>query len=193
MKWPFLFLIPLTVYLLNTGAELLTVALVLAIAAVAIQVVSDNLPPRRRRERTWSSNRRLLGISLPNIPAKQTGPAQSCAGPRSVAQNGPIPWPEAVIVGSRRSFLLSFDALLVRRRDPASFQVEEWDLAEAIDRTEHRRTEEDEMKWLPYLMLLPLGVYLLAQGLELLTIVLILAASSVLVLAIGDRFQPRSD
>ena len=49
------------------------------------------------------------------------------------------------------------------------------------------------MKWLPYLMLMPLGVYLLVQGLELLTVVLILAASSVLVLAIGDRFQPRPD
>jgi hypothetical protein len=49
------------------------------------------------------------------------------------------------------------------------------------------------MKWLPYLMLVPLGVYLLAQGLELLTIALILAASSVLVLAIGDKFQPRPD
>lgn len=50
MKWPFLLLIPLTIYLLSTGAELLTVALLLPIAAVVIQVVFDNLPPRRRRE-----------------------------------------------------------------------------------------------------------------------------------------------
>jgi hypothetical protein len=51
MKWPFLLLIPLTIYLLNTGAELLTVALLLPIAAVVIQLVFDNLAPRRRRER----------------------------------------------------------------------------------------------------------------------------------------------
>ena len=51
MKWPFLLLVPLAVYLLNTGAELLTIALVLAIASVVIQLVTDNLPPRRGRER----------------------------------------------------------------------------------------------------------------------------------------------
>jgi len=66
-------------------------------------------------------------------------------------------------------------------------------IAKTDDRAEHRRTEEGEMKWLPHLMLLPLGVYLLAQGFELLIIVLILVASSVLVLAIGDRFEPRPD
>jgi len=51
MKWTFLLLIPLAIYLLSTGAELLTVALVLALASVAIQLVTDNLPRRRRRER----------------------------------------------------------------------------------------------------------------------------------------------
>jgi len=49
------------------------------------------------------------------------------------------------------------------------------------------------MKWLPSLMLLPLAVYLLAQGVELLTVVLILALSVVVIRAIGDRFQPRLD
>ena len=49
------------------------------------------------------------------------------------------------------------------------------------------------MRWLPILMLIPVGVYLLAQGFELMTIALILAASSVLILAIGDKFQPRPD
>ena len=49
------------------------------------------------------------------------------------------------------------------------------------------------MKWLPSLMLLPLAVYLLAQGFELLTIALILALSAVVVRAVGDRFQPRPD
>jgi hypothetical protein len=51
MKWPFLLLIPLGIYLLNMEAELLTIALVLAIAAVVIQVVSDQFATRRRRER----------------------------------------------------------------------------------------------------------------------------------------------
>jgi hypothetical protein len=51
MKWTFLLLIPLAIYMFSTGAELLTVVLVLAIASVAIQLVTDNLPPRRRRER----------------------------------------------------------------------------------------------------------------------------------------------
>jgi len=49
------------------------------------------------------------------------------------------------------------------------------------------------MKWLPSLMLLPLAVYLLVQGVELLTVVLLLAVSSVIVRALGDRFQPRPD
>lgn len=51
MKWPFLLLIPLAIYLHNAGAELLTVVLVLAIAAVVIQVVTDQFSTRRRRER----------------------------------------------------------------------------------------------------------------------------------------------
>lgn len=49
------------------------------------------------------------------------------------------------------------------------------------------------MRWLPSLMLLPLGVYLLAQGAELLTVLLLLAMFAVIVRVIGDRFQPRLD
>ena len=49
------------------------------------------------------------------------------------------------------------------------------------------------MRWLPSLMLLPLGVYLRTQGAELLTVLLLLAIFSVIVRVISDRFQPRLD
>ena len=48
------------------------------------------------------------------------------------------------------------------------------------------------MKWIPSLMLLPLGAYLLSQGMELLTVLLLLAVFAVFLTAVGDLIRPRT-
>lgn len=51
MRWSILLVVPLGIYLLATGTELLTVALVLATSSVIVEIVADNFRSRRGRER----------------------------------------------------------------------------------------------------------------------------------------------